>query len=116
MAKSRDRVEGVAGEVELGGRAPLAAAEQRLAPEEWCRRLGRGRELYRLGARAVWQPEWRHAAAVVLHGWHKHAHHAGEPMQLTRAQYEAALEAAGPSEGIPAPHPAALSPHANKLV
>ena len=59
---------------------------------------------------------WEHEAAAVLHGWALHAHHAGEPIKLTRADYEAALKAAGVTndKGEYVPHPAALSPHKPK--
>jgi hypothetical protein len=59
---------------------------------------------------------WEHEAASALHGWASHAHHAGEPIKLTRADYEAALSAAGKTNthGEYEPHPAALSPHAPK--
>ena len=39
-----------------------------------------------------------HEIASVLHGWPSHAHHANEPIQLTRADYEAALKAAFPED------------------
>lgn len=83
-----------------------------------------------------------HAAAEALHGWREHAHHAGKPIQLTRAEYEAALKAAAApvtraldkdgkptgepidsheaaAKGTPTitdyePHVAALSPHRGK--
>lgn len=35
-----------------------------------------------------------HAAAEALHGWREHEHHEGEPIRLTREEYEAALKAA----------------------
>jgi hypothetical protein len=57
---------------------------------------------------------WQHEAAAIEHGWAAHAHHAGEPIKLTRADYEAALKAVQPKEGNPVPHPAALSPHKPK--
>lgn len=38
---------------------------------------------------------WKHACAAAAHGWQEHAHHEGAPMQLTAADYKAALEAAG---------------------
>lgn len=53
----------------------------------------------------------RHAAAAQLHGWALHAHHAGEPMRLSEADYRAALEAASPAKGNGVPHKAALSKH-----
>lgn len=87
---------------------------------------------------------WQHTAAAQLHGWGAHEHHAGAPIQLTRDDYEKALEAAsepvtrlldkdGKPTGDPLtkeavaamngrqpvrsdyePHRAALSPHAPK--
>jgi hypothetical protein len=35
-----------------------------------------------------------HASAAALHGWGQHEHHEGEPIKLSRADYEAALKAA----------------------
>lgn len=62
---------------------------------------------------------WKHAAASNLHGWTAHAYHEGEPLRLSRGDYEAALAAAttltpvGPKGGPTyTPHPAALSRHA----
>ena len=52
-----------------------------------------------------------HAAADALHGWSSHAHHAGEPMQLTEDDYRDALAAAMPKEGNPKAHRPALSKH-----
>lgn len=52
---------------------------------------------------------WRHAGASALHGWAEHAHHEGEPMQLSAEDYAAALEAAEQSN--PKPHGPALSRH-----
>jgi len=37
---------------------------------------------------------WQHNAASSLHGWSDHAFHANAPMQLSRADYDAALKAA----------------------
>lgn len=56
---------------------------------------------------------WPHEAAAMLHGWALHEHHAGTPMKLSRADYEAALKAASQtdSRGEYQPHVAALSPH-----
>lgn len=57
---------------------------------------------------------WQHAAAEQLHHWKDHAHHDGQPIQLTRADYLAALAAAANHDAKPAPtpHKPALSPHA----
>lgn len=84
---------------------------------------------------------WQHNAAAQLHGWAAHEHHAGAPIQLTPAEYQAALKAASEEvtrvvekDGKPGavvdaasvksingtkplvsryePHKAALSPHA----
>jgi hypothetical protein len=52
-----------------------------------------------------------HEIASVLHGWPSHAHHANEPIKLSREDYEAALKAAFPQEGNPKPHRGALSKH-----
>ena len=60
-----------------------------------------------------------HNSAAMLHGWGKkgenwgHRHHAGEPLKLSRADYLAALEAAGKTNelGEYEPHPGALSEH-----
>jgi hypothetical protein len=56
--------------------------------------------------------DWRHAAAAVLHGWAAHQHHAGSPIQLTEADYDAALAAVTVAPLVP--HNAALSPYAAK--
>jgi hypothetical protein len=57
---------------------------------------------------------WRHAAAASLHGWSQHEHHAGKPIQLSDADYEAALEAASAPKGVSyEPHKPALSPFKN---
>lgn len=36
---------------------------------------------------------WKHLVAERRHGWARHAHHAGEPMQLSAAVYAAAIKA-----------------------
>lgn len=38
--------------------------------------------------------QWKHAAAEASHGWKDHAHHAGEELKLTEANYRAAVDAA----------------------
>lgn len=79
------------------------------------------------GARPKPRPaySWQHAAAAQLHGWGLHEHHAGAPILLSQADYEAALKAAEAPVTLPAdgnrqaitvyvPHAPALSPHAPK--
>lgn len=58
---------------------------------------------------------WKHAAAAALHCWAEHAHHAGEEMQLSEADYDAACESAckvDPKTRDYKPHGPALSKHA----
>jgi hypothetical protein len=59
---------------------------------------------------------WKHAAAATLHDWPLHQHHAATPMELTRADYEAALAASESTDasGAYVPHPAALSEFSSK--
>ncbi len=87
----------------------------------------------------VFSPQ--HMAAAALHGWDKHTHHEGKPIELSADDYKAALHAAynpvtrivdkdgkpgavtdsheAAAKGIPTvtdyePHAAALSPHNGK--
>lgn len=46
------------------------------------------------GTPSLEEYSWQHAAAAGLHGWTEHAHHAGEPIQITADAYKAALLAA----------------------
>lgn len=64
------------------------------------------------------EASWQHNAAEQLHGWKNHAHHEGKPIELTRADYLAALKAVETADkaGNYTPHKAALSPHAPKRV
>lgn len=115
-------------------KAPAAAADIR-TPDEWCRELFPARRVNPRSERTRPHAElWKHAAAEALHGWREHAHHEGKPMELSRADYEKALEAAcepkapkdKPAAGKPGeppvppprasyqPHAAALSKHAPK--
>lgn len=73
-------------------------------------------ELYPLSATGRPHPEgWKHSAAEQLHHWRKHEHHAQAAMLLTRADYEAALQAACDCpDGKYTPHKPALSPHAGR--
>lgn len=82
------------------------------APNEWADRAfppGAGR--IRKGAHP---DRWQHAAAAALHGWDAHAHHAGEPLQLSAEDYYRALVAASAPDGAGnyRPHAGALSRHA----
>lgn len=82
---------------------PAAPAPSTRTPEEWSRLTfppnDKGRQPYSV---------WKHAAAAALHGWSQHAHHEGAPMQLSAADYAAAI-ATVTSGGKP--HAAALSKH-----
>lgn len=94
--------------------APATGGADVRSPEDWQRLTFPTSELGRTAP-----DSWKHAAAANLHGWTAHAYHQGEPLQLSRADYDAALTAAVtlvPVEGAEgvmtyAPHPAALSPH-----
>lgn len=82
-----------------------------------------------------------HETAKLLHGWNDHEHETGKPIELSRADYLAALKATHPDDelemtevegkktpkldrsgnpivkklaGNPVPHPAALSPYKGK--
>lgn len=51
-----------------------------------------------------------HRAADTLHGWSDYKHHYAKAVQLSEADYLAALKAAGNYET----HPAAMAPHKRK--
>lgn len=79
----------------------MSEAELR-TPDAWAR------ELFPSSKSGRPHPElWRHAGAEALHRWKAHEHHAGKPIELSRADYDAALEAAAQPE--PVAHPGALS-------
>lgn len=61
-------------------------------------------------------PGWAYAAAAAVHGWREHAYHDGAAMQLSRRDYEAAVDAAVNFTGAVKPHAAALSKHQGKGV
>lgn len=100
---------------------------EQLSPQEWAKRLGQ--------VRFAWLPSERptnekaaiytaaHASAVVLHGWAQHEHHEGKPIQLSEADYKAALLAAQAAHPVTKderdayrPHVAALSQHKGKRI
>jgi hypothetical protein len=57
---------------------------------------------------------WQHAAAAALHGWAQYEFDEGEPFELTREDYEAALKVAGApnAAGVYEPHePAYVGSH-----
>ena len=71
-------------------------------PREWALELGHG-------PKQIGKNQWiadhgfssvrgsiEYEVAKVLHGWELHEHHAGEPIQLTKADFEAALAATHP--------------------
>lgn len=53
---------------------------------------------------------WKHAAAAAMHGWAQCAHHEAREMELTDADYSAAIDAGQvlSARGIPTPHKPAL--------
>ena len=76
-------------------------------PSEWRKGLFPASESGRPHAES-----YKHQAAAALHGWDLHRYHTGEEMQLSRADYEAAIRAANElKDGGYAPHEAALSEH-----
>lgn len=92
-------------------------AVEKKSPRDWAVELGHGpvanpKRQFTQGARRVMSTprgSMAYEVAAVLHGWREHEHHAGEPMLLTRAEFEGALAAAMPEEGNPTPHAPALS-------
>jgi hypothetical protein len=86
---------------------PAAAAPSTRTPEEWARIKG----LFLPAATSykIAHFDWKHAAAEAAHGWADHAHHAGAPMQLSEADYDAAIAAVQTSAMTP--HAPAVSPH-----
>lgn len=79
-----------------------AKGDGKFTPDELARRTGHLRGLTREQAVKIGAGtptltteaySWQHAAAAQLHGWHAHAHHAGEPIRLTKQDYEGALKA-----------------------
>ncbi len=78
---------------------PVAVTEDTATPEEHALATGNGPAGGELtlsfnGVQERARFSWQHEAASALHGWKDHEHDADEPMQLTRAAYLAALEAA----------------------
>lgn len=91
--------------------SPAAPAELR-SPRDWAEKLG---FIVRGDARlpqSLTFPKMEHAVADKLHGWSQHEHHfQNEPLKLSRADYEKALEAASnPTTKVILPHEPALSP------
>lgn len=102
-------------------RTATEPAGERRAPAEWARETGNVVEIpleMSVGGKGGLVhrfPGMYHAAAAALHGWREHEHHEGAPMQLSRADYLAAVDAAkAPPKGERSyrPHGPALSPHA----
>lgn len=99
-------------------KAPPAPKAELRSPDEWARAKGQWIEF-----KGVVDPElgngshytWQHACAAVMHGWREHEHQAGAPIQITEADYLAALDAAAPKVGHPKRHGPAASPHAPSL-
>lgn len=108
---------------ELSVSEPAAAVQALATPQEHAIALGKVhvyQETVKVG-RAGSNPvpgtrdeyDWDHNAASALHRWLPHEHHAGAPIRITRAAYEAALAAASNpnASGHYVPHSAALSPY-----
>ena len=109
--------------------APKAAAGDMMSPRDHALATGNGPKK-RINAwtgpgfsRPMGSVE--HEVAKTLHGWDEHEHETGSPIQLSRADYLAALAATHPEDkvvdgkvvelaGNPKPHPAALSPYKGK--
>ncbi len=95
--------------------APVAGTEKK-SPRDWAIALGHGptggkRQLRDEGTRQFLSSvrgSEAYEIAKVLHGWQFHEDHEGGPIQLTRADFEAALKAALPESGNPVPHKPAL--------
>lgn len=95
---------------------PAAVVEvEKKSPREWAIALGHGPsgkpQLRDEGTRQMLsglKGSEAYEIAKVLHGWQFHEDHEGKPIQLTRADFEAALKAALPEEGNPVPHKPAL--------
>lgn len=91
-------------------------------PEEHARALGHAQDVqepFRMGGGRPGMKQsfsWKHGAAAQLHGWNAHKLHSAEPFKISRADYEAALDAATDADGDGeyTPHPAALSEYAPK--
>jgi hypothetical protein len=78
-----------------------APKDPRLTPRQWADSMFPRSQTGRL------HPErWKHGAAAALHQWAAYAHNSGRQIELTRSEYQAALDAA--CKPNPAPHPAAL--------
>lgn len=91
-------------------RNALVAAPQNTelrAPNEWAD------VLFPAGDNGRQHPaRFKHGAAAALHGWDLHQYNTGEPMKLSRADYEAAIQAAtvlDENTGAPVPHAPARS-------
>lgn len=93
---------------------PATKGELR-SPDEWAKAKG-----HFVKYKGVADPElgtgdhfsWQHAAAAVMHGWKRHEAQEGAPLQISEADYMAALDAAAPAKGLPQQHAAAASKHA----
>lgn len=89
---------------------PKAKPPKTKTPDEWGRAQGRYREVNPLVAQVKSHFDWRHAVADKLHGWSKHAYHYVDlPLEISEADYNAALEAAANYPNVPA-HGPAVSP------
>lgn len=84
-----------------GAVSPSTSSEQR-APDKWAELIYPARSRGQLHAEF-----WKHAAAEALHRWKLAEMITGSPLQLSRADYDAAITAAN-SGSNPVPHKPAL--------
>lgn len=81
---------------------PTPQGAETYSPAQWAKAM------FPRTARGHWPRNyWQHRVAEVLHGWARHEHEEGKPMQLSAADYEAAIKAASKGK----PHPPARSRH-----
>ena len=109
MAKKTTASEDAEADTSVQGETTSAAEtpEQRMTPRQWADSL-----FPRSSTGRVNPERWKHGAAAALHLWSDHEHHTGRPIEITRAEYQGALDAA--CKPNPAPHPAALGRHARE--
>ena len=91
--------------------APAPSSGPTATPTDW------SRARFPEGERGRPHPQlYRHGAAAALHGWDLHRYHTGAELQLGEADYDAALLAVDPKDGVIAPHEGALSPVLKEMI
>lgn len=96
--------------------APEQAPEQApasadlLTPQDWAVRLGHIHQAHPHIPQSTTHADWQHAVGDKLHGWSDHAYHyPNEPLKISQADYETALENAA-AYPLKEAHGPALSP------